>query len=139
MNCTIPILCGERWWGLAAAHGTRFPLHEASEYSYHPTAAFTGNQEAPLMVSSMGRYLWSDRPYDVDVKDGVITVTNAAEDFALYEGYETMRGAFCAAAAAHFPPNGVLPPENFFLCSSRWLSSIRARPRRFLLPNIWSK
>jgi alpha-glucosidase len=45
----------------------------------------------------------------------VITVTNAAEDFALYEGYETMRGAFCAAAAAHFPPNGVLPPENFFV------------------------
>ena len=32
-----------------------------------------------------------------------------------------------------------IPPENFFLCSSRWLSSIRARPRRFLLPNIWSK
>ena len=100
MNCTIPILCGERWWGLAAAHGTRFPLHEASEYSYHPTAAFTGNQEAPLLVSSMGRYLWSDRPYDVDVKDGVITVSNAAEDFALYEGYQTLRGAFCAAAAA---------------------------------------
>lgn len=115
MNCTIPILCGERWWGLAAAHGTRFPLHVSSDYSYHPTAAFTGNQESPLMVSSMGRYLWSDRPYDVDVRDGVISVSNAAEDFTLYDGYETMRGAFCAAAAAHFPPNGVLPPENFFL------------------------
>ena len=102
MNRTIPFLAGERWWGLAAAHGTRFPLTEQSEYSYYPTKQFTGNQESPLMVSSMGRYLWSEQPYDVEISGGVITVTNAQEDFALYEGYETLRGAFCAAVKAHF-------------------------------------
>ena len=115
MNRMIPFLKGVHWWGLAAAHGTRFPLTETSEYSYHPTTQFTGNQESPLMVSSMGRYLWSDQPYDVEVHGGVIAVTNAKDDFALYEGYETLRGAFCAAVKAHFPPNGLIPPENFFL------------------------
>ena len=73
------------------------------------------------MVSSHGRYLWSDQPYDVEVRGGVIAVTNAKDDFALYEGYETLRGAFLAAVQAHFPPNGILPPENFFFLALRSL------------------
>ena len=32
----------------------------------------------------------------------------------LYEGYTDLRGAFRAAAEAHFPADGKLPPEEFF-------------------------
>jgi alpha-glucosidase (family GH31 glycosyl hydrolase) len=51
----------------------------------------------------------------VEISGGVITVSNAQDDFALYEGFENLRGAFRAAVKAHFPPNGILPPENFFV------------------------
>lgn len=111
----IKMLSGEYWYGLAAAHGTSFPLCEKSNYSYYPTAAYTGNQENPLLLSSKGRYLWSDKPYDVDVVDGMIRITNHGDDFAVYDGFETLRGAYLAASKAHFPANGVIPPENFFI------------------------
>lgn len=115
MNTTITMLNGEHWYGLATEHGTAFPLNETSEYSWHPTKNYTGNQESPILLSSLGRYLWSDSPYDVDVAQGVIRITNAADDFILSEGHGTLRGAFLAASQAHFPANGQIPPENFFI------------------------
>ena len=115
MNMTIPMLPGECWYGLATIHGTKFPLNETSEYSWHPTQDFTGNQESPILLSSLGRYLWSEFPYDVDVSQGLIRITNAADDLILSAGHGTLCGAFLAASKNHFPANGQIPPENFFL------------------------
>ena len=115
MNMTIPMLPGECWYGLATIHGTKFPLNETSEYSWHPTQDFTGNQESPILLSSLGRYLWSEFPYDVDVSQGLIRITNAADDLILSAGHGTLRGAFLAASKNHFPANSQIPPENFFL------------------------
>jgi len=102
MDMKITMLEGEYWYGMAAIHGTKFPLNAQSSYAWHPTANYTGNQESPILLSSKGRYLWSDKPYDVDVENGVITVTNAAEDFVLSEGHGTLRAAFSDASAAMF-------------------------------------
>lgn len=115
MNMTVTMLLGECWYGLATIHGTRLPLKETSEYSWHPTQDFTGNQESPILLSSKGRYLWSEFPYDVDVSRGEIRITNAADDLILSEGHGTLRGAFLVASRNHFPANGQIPPENFFL------------------------
>ena len=112
---TIKMLDNECWYGLVTAHGTKMPFDQSSVYKHHATTQFTGNGEAPIMVSSCGRYLWSDSPYDVDITDGVISISNAADDFELCEGFGSMREAFLAAAKAHFPANGEIPPENFFL------------------------
>ena len=51
----------------------------------------------------------------MDVADGVISITNAAEDFVLSEGHGTLRDAFLDASAKYFPANGQIPPENFFI------------------------
>ena len=115
MEQKITMLPGEFWYGLATAQGTSFPLSQESTYSYHPTQTCTVNQESPILLSSKGRYLWSEKPYDVDVAEGVISVTNAADDLALYDGFGTLRGAYLAAAQAHFPPSGQIPPENLFI------------------------
>ena len=92
MEQQITMLPNEFWYGLATAQGTSFPLSSTSTYSYSPTQDCTPNQESPILLSSKGRYLWSKQPYDVDVKDGIISVTNAADDFKLYDGFSTLRG-----------------------------------------------
>lgn len=115
MEMKIKILPGEYWYGLVAAEGTSFPLGAESTFSWHATTQYSGNQENPLLVSSCGRYLWSEEPYDLDVAQGVISVTRAADDLTLNEGFTTLRGAFQAAAKAHFEAPGVIPPENFFI------------------------
>ncbi len=115
MQITIPFLENEYWYGVAVGHGTRFPLCAASSYTYCPTREYTGNQESPLMLSSKGRYIWSDSPYDIKVEDGRIHLSSGADDLALHEGFHTLRGAFLDAARNHFPANGTIPPENFFI------------------------
>lgn len=115
MEKSISILDGEYWYGLSVSLGEHFPVSASSDFSFSPTRDWSDNQEAPLFVSSCGRFMWSEKPYDVVVKDGVISVSHAAEDFALYEGYGTLRGAFLAAAQQFFPANGQIPPENFFI------------------------
>ena len=35
MDMKITMLEGEHWYGLAAVHGTKFPLNARSSYSWH--------------------------------------------------------------------------------------------------------
>jgi len=115
MDISVKMQENEYWYGVAVNHGTKFPLSAQSEFTFCPTSQYTGNQEAPLMLSSKGRYIWSELPYDIYVKDGVISLTNGADDLTLYEGFGTLRGAFIDASSRFFPANGVIPPENFFV------------------------
>lgn len=106
---------GEYWYGLCVNQGTKFPLHEDSVYSGSFTVNLTGNQESPLLLSSQGRYIWSDSGYDLQAEKGVLTIANAQPDIQLYEGFSTLRGAFLEASRRHFPANGQIPPKNFFV------------------------
>ncbi len=114
MNQKIQMLKGEFWYGLASIHGPEMPLSEKSDYTWTPTTLSTANQEAPFLVSSKGRYIWSEFPFDVEVKNGTIAITNAADDLMLKDGYGTLKNAYIAAAKAHFPGSGDTPPKNFF-------------------------
>ena len=107
----------EFWYGLAAAMGTQFPLSARSRFSFRQTDPnrTTGNQEASFLVSSAGRYLYSGAPFDIEVADGVISVSNAADDLVLADGFGTLKGAYLAASAKHFPPARTMPPEDFFV------------------------
>ena len=66
----IEIEPGEWWWGGAVADGTLMPfgaephrrdLATNAGLVDDPTAG--ANQSAPLLVSSHGRYVWSDEPF----------------------------------------------------------------------------
>lgn len=115
MELKINILEDEYWYGLGTFMGTKLPICKDSDCKQIQTTAYSGNQESPFLVSSKGRYIWSEFPFDTFAKDGVITIANANEDIKLYEGYQTLKGAFLEAAHKHFPADGKIPPENFFV------------------------
>ncbi len=114
MELRIIIGGNEFWYGMAANHGIQFPLNRGSQYDLDLRINPTGNQVAPLLLSSDGRYVWSEEGFVLHVTDGTMRITEAADDLRLHEGYGTLRKAFQAAAAAHFPADGRLPPRNFF-------------------------
>ncbi|MBO5904419.1 MAG: glycoside hydrolase, partial [Clostridia bacterium] len=99
----------------AVSHGHKMPFNETSDSD---ASMFTGakycgcDQFAPIMVSSKGRYFWSEKPFEVKVKDGMIDVIG--EGGRLYEGFDNLRGAYLAACEAHFPFDGRLPDRDFF-------------------------
>jgi hypothetical protein len=66
----LSIQPGEWWWGGAVADGQlmpfgRFPHRRnlATSAGFMNDDSHGANQSAPLLVSSAGRYVWSDRPF----------------------------------------------------------------------------
>ena len=139
---TIAIAPGEAWYGLCVWDGCQMPITQASVYSRSLEPNPTANQSAPLFVSSHGRYLWCDTGLTVDIRDGVIHASSGHGALELKEGFDTLRGAYLAAAAAHFPPQGKLPPEAFFtsiIPGSNWLMT-RLRKTCWPMPGVsWTR
>lgn len=109
----IEIRDGEFWYGIGSVFGVDMPISKNSKFKHDMRTNYSCNQESPLMLSSDGRYIWSDGPFLTEVKDGVIALEGTHE-ILLCEGFGDLRGAFLAASKAHFPANGELPAENFF-------------------------
>ncbi|MBO7149066.1 MAG: glycoside hydrolase [Clostridia bacterium] len=114
MSLKIKILENELWYGLASDEGCEMPFDKNSVYTFNMQPVNTPNQYSPLLVSNMGRYVWGNDGFNTTFENGSIEITSSLAPARLYEGFGDLRGAFTAAAKAHFPSNGVLPPIEFF-------------------------
>lgn len=109
----IDILPGERWWGCATDLGRIMPFTEGVSIDFR-TQNFN-NQTSPLLVSSCGRYIWSESLTAVSFAEGCIRLTDRGDAATqCVQAGGTMREAFLAASAACMPPTGTIPPEEFF-------------------------
>ena len=114
MNMKITMLDGEVWYGPSSMHGKCMPHDKNSEYHVNIETTSTGNQDNPLLISNMGRFIFAPKGFTLSVKDGVIDADSRYGDIDYAEGFETLKGAFLEAVRRHFQPNGVIPPEEFF-------------------------
>lgn len=104
----------EYWWVGAVNEGHNMPY---SQQSTNIGADLNGGREndqfAPLLLSSKGRYVWSDEVFKVSFNNGEVTAEGIA-DFELQDGFGNLRGAYLAAMKKHFPFNGKMPDKLFW-------------------------
>ena len=119
---SVKLLPGEAWWGAmdnpqawqvteAGGH-YEFPFTEGQAFEMDFRAETYGNNCVPFLASSCGRYLWSEEPFKLTLKDGVLHLEGDGP-IQLVQAGSTLREAYMAASAAHFPPSGAIPPEEF--------------------------
>ena len=104
-------LAGEKWWGGILHRGWEMP------YGNTPRPidlGLEGGVTAPFLVSSAGRYVWSDRPFVYAFTNDVLTVVSDVEKVEPIVAGTTLREAYLAASAKHFPFNGRTPAELLF-------------------------
>lgn len=111
----VKLLPGEYWWGGLARHGDQMPFWAQTSYRQSLHRTFGGNQAVPLLVSSKGRYLWSEDPFTLEFKDGWLLVEEAQGAVVLDEGHENLRGGYLAACQRFFPPAQRIPRPSTFL------------------------
>ena len=95
-------------WGGRIKDGSLMPFKAGFEANLSDNRS---NQVAPLLLLSDGTYVWSDDPFAFRVTDKEVVIDGKVE---VVKAGENLAEAYRAAAKAHFPANGQLPPEAFY-------------------------
>ena len=110
MNYRIKILPGEYWWGGSAyTKGCPFSVNDEYHADFRVSVR---TQTAPFFVSSEGRFIYSTKPFAIDVNDGIIGIDGEDVDFG--DGFSNLRGAYLAAQKKYFPCDGKKLERKFF-------------------------
>lgn len=103
----------EKWWGGLVALGNQMPFEKTTS-EYDMSKKNLNNQVVPFLLSSHGRYVWSEQPFRFRMKGKALEISSDYEKIEVAEAGSTLRDAYLAAARKHFPPSGKLPEEIFF-------------------------
>jgi alpha-glucosidase len=106
-------LANEKWWGGMVGLGSRMPF-EGDSRLFDLGRENMNNQNVPFMLSSAGRYIWSDRPFSFKTENGKLILYSAYEKPEPVSAGKTLKEAYLAAMKNHFPPSGDLPNPLFF-------------------------
>ena len=112
-SLAVPLLPGEKWWGGAGGDGQNQPYCGAVS-SRVIDLRYAGDTSSPLLVSSAGRFVWSEKPFSYCFTNGVLEIGSTAELPELVTAGVSLREAYRAAAKAHFRFDGKAPPDVFF-------------------------
>lgn len=108
----IKIIENEYWWGLSTSLGTKMPFSDQTETTIDLTKPGVYNQIMPLLISSKGRYIWSDEPFCVTFSKGNIIVQG--NEIELNEEGKNLKDAYLNSCNKHFPFDNAELPDKFF-------------------------
>lgn len=104
----------EFWWAGLSSLGHQTPYTKETEFSFDLYGNNKGNQAQPLLLSSKGRYIWSEHPIKYSFNNGFIEVsTKTGEIFTGREG-KNLKSVFDYVSKKYFPSNGQIPDELLF-------------------------
>jgi alpha-glucosidase (family GH31 glycosyl hydrolase) len=112
INKTISIEPGEKWYGGTVDDGTAMPFK--SGYSFDLYGNNKDNQSAPLLLSTKGRYIWSNLPFKFTITDREIVISNAYDSVLVGTGGNSLSAAFKKVSQKQFPASGKMPDPLLF-------------------------
>jgi hypothetical protein len=111
----IAVEDGEKWWVGVVSESHRMPLDRSSaRFEIDLLGNTAGNQVQPLLLSTKGRYVWSEEPFRLAVRDGTIRVASGLGPLQSGRQGTTLREAALHAGTTFFPPSGKTPDPMLF-------------------------
>ncbi|MCK9412572.1 MAG: glycoside hydrolase family 31 protein [Prolixibacteraceae bacterium] len=108
----IKPMTGEQWYGAYTAK-TIQPYGANVKKMDLNIENFT-NQAAPLLISNMGRYVWNDKPFAFEFKEGSLILYSETEKLDAIASGKTLRDAYVAVKDNYFPASGKTPNPLMF-------------------------
>ena len=108
------ILDGEYWWAGLSSRGYQTPYDATSKATHDLWGDNKGNQAQPLLLSSKGRYIWSEQPIKYVFNQGTLTVTTREGKIDAGKEGANLRDAFEYVSKTYFPSDGNIPDELLF-------------------------
>ena len=108
----IPVLSGEKWWGMFAGNSPVQPFGEVFEVN---TAGLDGSGfYTGCLVSSAGRYIRSEEPVRVVFDGKKFTITSESTKVGAEKGGRTLRQAYLAMHHSDFKGTDKFPSPELF-------------------------
>lgn len=111
MTYTFKILDNEYWWGGTSTDGINMPYSKDSIASFD-LRKVSENQTMPMYLSSLGRCIWSETPFAVEIKNGEFNIEG--DEVTIESFGSSLKDAYIGAMNKYFPPCGNIPPIDFF-------------------------
>lgn len=103
----VKLLKGEKWWGLFVSNSPAQPFVSPLRIDATP-----GN--APMLISSEGRYIAGSKPFAVVMDGENLIVTSQHELLNVEKAGTTLREAYLVCCHKNFPPDGTFPDLALF-------------------------
>ncbi len=114
-------LPGEGWWGGIVVDGVKMPLGEG-DYSFNLYGNDAGNQAVPLLVSSKGRFVWSDDPFRYSFRNDSIIIDKTFGPVKTGRAGNNLKDSYLYASGKFFPSSG------------KWVDSLLVTAPQY---NLW--
>ncbi len=108
----IAIGKGEKWFGGVINEGHVMPLREGYDFDLFGNTGT--NQAVPLLISTEGRFIWSEEPFRFTVQDNQLVISNRGEPVTVDSSGKNLRDAYLNASKRFFPSKGELPDTLLF-------------------------
>ena len=108
----LQIQQGEKWFGGAVNDAHLMPFQNG--YSLNMNADTRGNQAAPLLISTKGRFIWCDEPFKISVNQNTLTIAPTKTPLTIDSTGKNLREAFQSASRRFFPAKNRLPETLLF-------------------------
>jgi alpha-glucosidase (family GH31 glycosyl hydrolase) len=110
----LNVIPGEYWWAGISSLGYQTPYDGNTVVSIDMWGDNRGNQAQPLLLSSKGRYVWSEEPIKYEFKNGNLQVSVREGKIISGTAGSDLRTAYDYAAKNFFPSNGKIPDSLLF-------------------------
>ena len=107
-DTSFVLLKDEGWWGGIVNRGAEMPFGK-NTFSFDLYGEDDGNQASPFLVSSRGRYIWSNEPFAFAFKDGSVFLNNIKGTVIVKQSGNTLQSAYLDASHKYFPSSGLWP------------------------------
>lgn len=109
----IQIENNEYWYGFAVNEGEKMPFTEG--YKADLNGNTFKNQASPLLLSSNGRYIWSEEPFAFKMEKGHIILSNTMSEIKTGKNGSSLRDAYAFVSGHFFPTQKKTPDISLFL------------------------
>jgi alpha-glucosidase (family GH31 glycosyl hydrolase) len=103
---------GEKWYGGAVNEAHLMPFKIG--YSLDMYGDTRGNQAAPLLLSTRGRFIWSEEPFKFTFDKNNLLISNPGSAIIIDSAGKNLQEAFRNASKRFFPSKNKLPDTLLF-------------------------
>ena len=119
-DTTIQLQNNEYWWGGAVIFGTQMPFGN-DKFSFN-LANHTGNQNAPILISNKGRWVWSEKTFAYSFNHDSLKISDIVGNIQMGVAGKDLKSAYNYCS------------EKFFPTSGQWVDSLLITSPQY---NLW--